>query len=79
MRSEKRCLSCRSLLPADKRWFGLVHRYGNECPRCGARFAFDGSGDIHLIVGKWSTQDPDEAAELARKQGIAWPPRPEKE
>jgi hypothetical protein len=52
-----------------------VKTYAGPCSHCGARVAFDGTGDVWLIIGKWSTQDPAEAAELARREGIPWPPR----
>ena len=41
--------------------------------------AFDTAGGVHLLVGKYSTEDPAEAAEIARREGVPWPPGAPKE
>ena len=74
-----RCPNCGEPLAYTSRWWGLVKRYAGSCAHCGARIAFDTAGGVHLLVGKYSTEDPAEAAEVARREGVPWPPGAPKE
>ncbi len=74
MLNRKSCPNCNASLVVESRWLGLVKSYGDSCPNCGVRIAYDTAGGVYLIVGNHSTEDPAVAAELARQEGIAWPP-----